>query len=69
MVSKHLHSTAHTECTLYSDGHFEYCECGAVRKVKSDGKPSIAGDDDKDGWHTCKLCTPEFFLTEPPATD
>jgi hypothetical protein len=66
---KHTHTTARTGCTLSSGGHYERCECGAVRKIESNGQPSVAGDDDREGWHTCKLCTPEFFLTEPPATD
>jgi hypothetical protein len=57
-------------CTiLNSGGHYEVCECGATRLVPSDGRPKITGGDDREGWHTCPICTPDFFLTEGPPTD
>jgi hypothetical protein len=64
---KHVHISAHPEnhCILDSGGHYEVCDCGAVRKVDKEGKPDPAitggrfnAKNDKAGWHTCDLCSP-----------
>ncbi len=62
---KHVHVNAHKHIRLDSGGHYEVCECGATRKVDMHGKPDMAltggrynAKNDKDGWHTCDLCTP-----------
>lgn len=62
--AKHIHVRAHNHVEFY-----EVCECGASRKIRPNGAPEVGTTDDSEGWHTCKLCTPAFFLTEPPATD
>ena len=60
---KHEHNGSNpTE--FYGGGHYEHCTCGATRKVNPDGRPSVGGTDDAQGWHTCRLCTPQFY---PPS--
>ena len=58
---KHEHDGSNT--TEFFGGHFEYCDCGSVRKVGRDGKPVIEHQDDKNGWHTCTRCTPQLYRT------
>ncbi len=64
---KHVHVDAHPDnhCVLDSGGRYEVCICGATRKIERDGKFDLAITDgrfnaknDKEGWHTCDLCTP-----------
>jgi hypothetical protein len=57
---KHEHN-GHTWTELYGGGHYEHCTCGSTRKVNPDGRPSVGGTDDAQGWHTCTLCTPQLY--------
>ena len=66
---QHTHETASRGIELYSGGHYEHCSCGAVRKIKHDGRPDVGRDDDSNGWHTCKLCTPGFYKNKFASRD
>ena len=59
---KHEHN-GHAWTEFYGGGHYEHCACGATRKVNPDGRPSVGGTDDAQGWHTCTLCTPQLYRT------
>ena len=58
----HKHEDNGQEKTMfYGGGFYEHCDCGSVRKIGRDSKPVIEHQDDAQGWHTCRLCTPQFY--------
>ena len=56
---QHAHD-GHEKTMFYGGGFYEHCDCGSVRKISPSGHPVIEHQDDKNGWHTCTLCTPQL---------